>query len=348
MPETILSAVVTCYKDGPAIESMYGRLTQVFCALGVEYEIIFVNDASPDDADLKLASLTAGDQHVIAIEHSRNFGSQNAFISGMEVATGDAVVLLDGDLQDPPELIAQFFARWRDGYDVVYGCREKREGSRLLQFFARSFYRVFRRLSEVPMPLDAGDFSLIDRKVVNILLAFPERDQFVRGLRAWSGFKQVGVDYLRPERAFGRSTHSFFKNIWWAKKGIFSFSSLPIELVGYTGAIMTALSTMGIFYQLIDTIRRPEVSHIAGWLIALVAWFGSLQLLALGLLGEYVIKILEESKQRPKFIRKAVRHGDQHLLDAAEIEQFVQQRKRRNTEVLSAMTSSKIAARGMR
>jgi len=227
-----LSAVIACYKDAQAIPLMHRRLTEVFAILAVEYEIIFVNDGSPDDTDSVLRELTARDNRVLAIEHSRNFGSQNAFVSGMQLATGDAVILFDGDLQDPPEVVPEFYEKWRQGYEVVYGCRGNREGSTVLAVLCRVFYRIFRAVSYVPMPLDAGDFALMDRKVVDELLALPEADKFLRGLRAWVGFKQIGVDYVRPERVFGRSTHSWLKNLWWAKKGIFSFSFMPIEFLG--------------------------------------------------------------------------------------------------------------------
>jgi glycosyltransferase involved in cell wall biosynthesis len=326
VPEPTLSAVVICYRDAPAIAPMHARLTEVFLALGVGYEIIFVNDASPDEADVVLKELTAKDDHVLAIEHSRNFGSQNAFVSGIELATGDAVILLDGDLQDPPELIAAFYAQWRQGSDVVYGRRSKRQGSAVLALCCAIFYRIFRGLSDVRMPLDAGDFALMDRKVVNALLALPETDQFLRGLRAWVGFTQTGVDYVRPERAFGRSTHGRLKNVWWAKKGIFSFSFLPIEILGYAGASMTALSFLALGYLAVDALRRPAAPHGTALVVALVAFFGSLQLLALAVLGEYVIKIVEETKRRPKFIRKAIRHGSKHLVTARELARFVRER----------------------
>jgi len=331
LPEPKLSAVITCYQDEPAIRPMHTRLSAVFASLGVSYEIIFVNDGSPDDADTVLAELTAQDDHVLAIEHSRNFGSQNAFISGMQLATGDAVVLLDGDLQDPPELISEFYAKWQAGYDVVYGRRTKREGSVVLRLLARLFYRIFRGVSDVPMPLDAGDFSLMDRKVVDALLALPETDQFLRGLRAWVGFKQTGVDYVRPKRAFGRSTHSFLKNVWWARKGIFSFTFVPIELFGYAGATMTALSFLALVYQGIDTLLHPEVPHGIPVIVVLIAFFGSLQLLAIAILGEYVIKILEEAKQRPRFIRKAIRHAGALYTTSTQIAVFLQSRSRNST-----------------
>jgi dolichol-phosphate mannosyltransferase len=322
----MLSAVICCYKDALAIPVMHRRLSDVFRNLGVAYEIIFVNDASPDDADRVLKGLAAEDDHVLAVEHSRNFGSQNAFVSGMQLARGDAVVLLDGDLQDPPELIAAFYAKWKEGYEVVYGRRVKREGPALRTFFARAFYRIFSGMAYVPIPLDAGDFALMDRKVVNALLELPETDQFLRGLRAWVGFSQFGVDYVRPERAFGRSTQSPRKNLWWAKKGIFSFTFVPIELLGYAGVSMTALSFGAVVYRLVEHVRNPETAEAVWTLLAAVAFFGSINLLAIAIVGEYLIKIFDETKRRPKFIRKAIRHGNQRLVTASEIDEFVRMR----------------------
>ena len=307
---------------------MYERLSAVFSAMAVDYEIIFVNDGSPDDSAVVLNELTAKDHRVTAIEHSRNFGSQNAFVSGMQLATGDAVILLEGDLQDPPEVIPALYEKWREGNDVVYGRRGKRETSRLRSLLYKAFYRVFRALSYVPMPLDAGDFSLMDRKVVNELLAFPETDQFLRGLRSWVGFKQAGVDYVRPERPFGRSTQTWLKNVWWAKKAIFSFTFLPVGFLGYAGAIITALSLLAGAYQMVDWLRHPETPHGVSVIIVLVLFFGGLNLLAIAILGEYLIKVVEETKRRPKFIRKAVHQGGRHFNSAAEIETFLREPRR--------------------
>lgn len=322
-----LSAVIACYNDGQAIPVLHKRLCDVFSALAVDYEIIFVNDGSPDDTDQVLQELAAKDDHVLAIEHSRNFGSQNAFLSGMQAATGDAVVLLDGDLQDPPEVIRAFYDKWRDGYDVVYGRRGKRETSLLLGACYKAFYRIFRRVSYVAMPVDAGDFSLMDRKVVNELLALPETDQFLRGLRSWVGFRQTGVDYVRPKRAFGQSNNGWLRNIWWAKKGIFSFSHLPIEILGYAAATMTVLSFLGLMYEIVDCLRRPEASHGIPVVIVLILLLGSLNMLAVSIVGEYVIRTFEEAKRRPKFIRKALRQGETHLETATEIASFLSRRR---------------------
>ncbi len=199
-----VSAVIACYRDNLAIPIMYAELKQVFAKLNVDYEIIFVNDCSPDDSEEVIRKITRDDRRVIGISHSRNFGSQAAFRSGMEVASKNSVVLLDGDLQDPPHLIEQFVAKWREGYDVVYGRRVQREATLFMQFAYKAFYRIFDYFSYVRIPHDAGDFSLLDKRVVAALSRFPERDLFLRGTRAFAGFKQTGVDYRRPNAASAR------------------------------------------------------------------------------------------------------------------------------------------------
>ncbi len=216
-----VSAVVACYKDAQAIPIMYERLTAIFARLSIDYEIIFVNDGSPDDSEEVIRAITSRDRRTLGITHARNFGSQAAFFSGMQIARKNACVLLDGDLQDPPELIEQFVAKWREGYDVVYGRRVKRDAPLFMQVAYKLFYRIFNAFSYIDIPHDAGDFSLMDRSVVTAMLRFPERDLFLRGVRAFVGFRQTGVEYVRPERMFGRTTNSLFKNIGWAKKGIY-------------------------------------------------------------------------------------------------------------------------------
>jgi dolichol-phosphate mannosyltransferase len=285
---------------------MYDRLSATFKKINVDYEIIFVNDASPDDTASVLQHIVERDAHVIGIEHSRNFGSQSAFLSGMEISTGDAVILLDGDLQDPPELIEEFFAKWEQGYDVVYGRRVAREGNQTLAVFYKVFYRLFRSVSYVPIPLDAGDFSLMDKKVVKELISLPETDQFLRGLRAWVGFKQIGVDYVRPERMFGRSTNNWRKNIAWARKAIFSFSFVPLELLTLLGWSLTIISFIAIIAQIIAYFVLKNAPHGISTIIVLILFFGGLNMLAISILGEYQSKILEETKKRPKFIRKNI------------------------------------------
>jgi len=217
-PNPKLSAIIAVYLDAQAVPIMYKRLVDVFQKLEVNYEIIFVNDCSPDNARDVLAEIAKQDQQVVVINHTRNFGSQNAFTSGMKIATGDAIILLDGDLQDPPELIEAFYKKWQDGYQVVYGNRVRRETSPSMQILYKAFYRIFSRVAYVRIPLDAGDFSLLDRSVVDALNSLPENNRFMRGLRAWVGYRQIGVPYVRPERMFGRTTNSFINQRTQAKE----------------------------------------------------------------------------------------------------------------------------------
>ena len=250
-----LSAIIACYRDAPAVPIMHERLTAVFKKIGVDYEIIFVNDNSPDNAREVLAALAARDPRVVVINHSRNFGSQSAFTSGMRIATGDAVILLDGDLQDPPELIESFYQKWLEGYDVVYGERVQREATWFLQVAYKAFYRLFRTASYVPIPLDAGDFSLIDRRVVDALNSLPENNRFLRGLRAWVGYRQTGVPYVRPERMFGRTTNSLLRNLGWARKAILSFSYAPLDFITWL-----ALATVG--FSFLAIVLQVSRSHL--------------------------------------------------------------------------------------
>ena len=307
-----ISAIIACYKDGPAIPIMYRRLTDTFKKLDVDYEIIFVNDGSPDDCADRILEISATDPHVLGITHSRNFGSQMAFRSGMEMSVMQACVLLDGDLQDPPELIEQFYQRWTEGYDVVYGRRVKRDMPFVWSLLYKAFYRIFAKLSYVQIPHDAGDFSLIDRRVVGWLLRCPERDLFLRGLRAYIGFRQTGVDYIRPKRMFGESTNNLLKNLEWAKRGIFSFSNAPLKLLSAGGVVLLGLSVMLSFIVIALRIWIPDVAPrgITTLLLASL-FFGAINLFAVGLVGEYIAKIMEEVKARPRLIRAGlIRNGE--------------------------------------
>ena len=301
-----LSAVIACYKDGEAIPVMHKRLTDVFTKIGCNYEIIFVNDGSPDNSEKILEKICLDDEKTTAIFHSRNFDSQNAFTSGMLQSTGDAVILLDGDLQDPPEIIEVFVEKWLEGFDVVYGSRINRDTSKLMNYAYKTFYRLFNKLSYLEIPLDAGDFSLMDRKVVNEINNAKEKDRFIRGLRAWVGFKQIGVPYHRPERLFGKSTNNFFKNIKWAKKGIFSFSYLPLEFMSFFSYVIVLISGLALLLYIILYFVNQEAPKGITTLIVLVLFLGGVQLLSISILSEYIGKILEETKRRPNFIIKKI------------------------------------------
>lgn len=302
-----LSAVIACYRDAPAVPIMYERLVRAFTEVGAEYEIIFVNDGSPDNAREVLAELAERDPHVVVINHARAFGSQSAFTSGMRIATGDAVILLDGDLQDPPELIPQFVARWCEGYDVVYGERVKREASFVMRHAYRVFYRVFKRLAYVNVPLDAGDFSLIDRRVVDAMNALPETHRFVRGLRAWVGYKQLGVPYVRPERMFGKTTNSFRKNLGWARRAIVSFSFAPLDAITGLALSVVAVASVGLIVQIGLRLLAPQ-SAPKGFttVISVVLFIGGIQLLCLAIIGTYLAHMYEEVKGRPPFVVESV------------------------------------------
>jgi dolichol-phosphate mannosyltransferase len=306
-----ISAIIACYKDEQAIPVMYRRLTDTFQKIGIDYEIIFVNDCSPDNSAEVIRELSATDSRVIGISHSRNFGSQMAFRSGMELSAKQGVVLLDGDLQDPPELIEQFYSQWVQGYDVVYGRRVKRDMPWYWGVLYKLFYRIFAAFSYIKIPHDAGDFSLIDRRVVGWMLKCPERDLFMRGIRAYVGFRQTGVDYVRPDRMFGKSTNNLLKNIDWAKKGILSFSNTPLTILTTLGVVLLGVSFVLAIAVGLLRIFFPDIAPrgITTLLVAILA-FGSLNLFAVGLVGEYVAKIMAEVKGRPRLIRAAlIRNG---------------------------------------
>jgi len=307
-----VTAVIACYKDNQAIPVMYERLRSTFTKLRVDYEIIFVNDCSPDDSEEIIREISSIDRSVIGVSHSRNFGSQAAFRSGMEIATKNSVVLLDGDLQDPPELIEEFVAQWREGFDVVYGRRVKRRASLVMQLAYKAFYRIFDFFSFVRIPHDAGDFSLLDRRVVEAILRFPERDLFLRGVRAFAGFRQTGVDYTRPERMFGVTTNSLLKNLGWAKKGILAYSRVPLDVLSAVGAAMFIVTLLLMTAQIILRIVAPRlVPPGITTLLLTVMLFGALNLFAVGVIGEYMAKVFEEVKRRPLFIRRSIiRNGE--------------------------------------
>ncbi len=313
-----ISSVIACYRDAQAVPIMYERLVAVCNKIGVDYEIIFVNDNSPDNAREVLAELAARDRKVVVINHSRNFGSQNAFTSGMRIATGDAVVLLDGDLQDPPELIEAMHQKWLEGYAVVYGDRVRREATQFLQVAYKAFYRVFRATSYVRIPLDAGDFSLIDRRAVNALNSLPENNRFMRGLRAWVGFRQIGVPYVRPERMFGVTTNSMLKNLGWARKAILSFSYVPLDFIAWLAFASVGFSFIAIVLQIISRIFFPQIAP-RGFttLFVFLVFFGGIQLLCLAIIGSYVAHIYDEVKRRPAYVVDEILNDPSKTAEAA-------------------------------
>ena len=302
-----LSAIIACYKDAQAIPFMHRRLVDTFKKLDVDYEIIFVNDCSPDNTMDVIEEISKLDAKVIGISHSRNFGSQAAFMSGMNISTGDACVLLDGDLQDPPELIKEFVENWEKGFDVVFGRRIGREAPLLMRFSYKVFYRVLAKVSTFVVPLDAGDFSLMSRRVVNQLLKMPERELFLRAARAYVGHKQIGISYVRPERMFGTSTNNLKRNFGWAMKGIVAVGRAPLSLVAALGTMLFGLSLTAIVVQIVirfvdSSLSPPGFASV----LTVSMFFGSINLLAISIIGAYVGRILDESKGRPRFIAEKI------------------------------------------
>jgi glycosyltransferase involved in cell wall biosynthesis len=303
-----LSVVIACYRDAGSVREFYRRLTEVLPSVTPDYEIVYVNDASPDNAEHILTELAAADPRLVVVNHTRNFGSQNAFLSGMQVSRGDAVILMDGDLQDPPALIPDLVAKWLLGFDIVYGVRVRREESVLRQAARKAFYRLFRRLADFRIPVDAGDFGLMDRKVVDTLLhQFPEQVLFLRGLRAYTGFRHTGVEYVRQARFDGRSTNSLARNIRWARLAIFSFSHRPLDYISALAFSCVWLTlALGVFYvgAYFFGGRRAPSGFMT--LLLVVMFLGSVQLVCVSILAEYLGHIFEEIKRRPRFIVRDV------------------------------------------
>ena len=302
LTDKLVSVVIACYRDAGSVREMHRRLVEVFKLVTPNYELLWVNDSSPDNAEELLNEIAASDPRVTVISHSRNFGSQMAFTSGMQQSLGEAVILMDGDLQDPPEVIPHFVEGWLKGFDVVYGVRKSRRESRLMESARKVFYRLYRRLSYIDMPLDSGDFSLMSRRVVDSVLEMPERDRFLRGLRSWVGYRQTGVAYERAERFAGESTNSFLDNIRWAKRGVFSFSYKPLEMISGLASIVTVLAGVAILLSIARYFSNPDAP--AGFMTLLVAilFLGAVQLFSISIVAEYLGRVFEEVKQRPRYI----------------------------------------------
>jgi len=311
-----VSAVVACDRDAKAIPLLYERLKKTLEGLGVDYEIIFVDNNSQDGSEKTITELSLKDRRVLGITHSRDFGSQAAFRSGLEISTKNACVLLEGNLQDPPELIEKFVEKWREGYDVVFGHKMKREASWPMQWAYKLFYRVFNYFSYFRIPPDAGDFSLMDRRVVRAILQFPERDFFLRGLRAYVGFRQTGVDYAGAKRPFGSLARPLFKTLDWAKKGILSFTYTPLTILSFAGTVLFFIGLTLAASQIVIRLVRPDMTPKGTTTVLLaILFFGSINLFAVAILGEYIAKIFEEVKQRPRFVRRSIiRNGEARTL----------------------------------
>jgi glycosyltransferase involved in cell wall biosynthesis len=303
MPEMI-SIVVPCFNEEEVLRSANRRLIGVLEQLPLKFEVLYVDDGSTDATAEILRELQALDERIRVICFSRNFGHQMAITAGLEHAAGDAVAIIDADLQDPPEVLADFVAKWIEGFQVVYGVRTERDGETAFKLWtAKIFYRTMGNLSDTEIPLDTGDFRLLDRRVVDALLAMPERDRFVRGMVSWLGFSQTAVPYHRAARAAGVTKFSIFKMVKFATDGIVSFSILPLRLATWVGFAASGIALLGVLITVVEKMMGVE-GLVKGWASVLVAilFIGGVQLICMGIIGEYVGRIYGESKRRPLYV----------------------------------------------
>jgi polyisoprenyl-phosphate glycosyltransferase len=300
----LVSVIVPCFNEQEVLHHTNQKLTAALEQMRLKFEVIYVDDGSVDSTSEILREFAAHDPRIRVVRFSRNFGHQMAITAGLEHASGDAVVVIDADLQDPPEVILEFVQKWMEGYDVAYGLRADREGETAFKLWtAKAFYRCINRLSDTRIPLDTGDFRLMDRRVVDALLAMPERDRFVRGMVSWLGFSQVAVSYHREARVAGVTKFSFFKMLRFAMDGIFSFSIVPLRLATWTGFAASGLAILGILAAVVERILGVS-GLVKGWASVMIAvlFIGGVQLICIGLIGEYVGRIYGESKRRPLYV----------------------------------------------
>jgi glycosyltransferase involved in cell wall biosynthesis len=306
-----LSVVVPVYNEQESIPELYQRLTSVLAGVVRSYEVILVDDGSHDLTWEIIRELAGRDGRVKGVSFSRNFGHQMAFTAGLDHADGDGVVIMDADLQDPPELLPELVARWRAGFDVVYAVRARRKGETLFKLFtAAAFYRLLRRITHVDIPVDTGDFRLMSRKAVEAFRHMPERHRFTRGMVAWMGFRQVGVPYVRAARHAGETKYPLRKMLRLASDGIISFSYLPLQLATWVGLLVGTLAFVALVAAL---VVRLTGGAMPAWAIAAgaLAFLAGVQLVAVGLLGEYVGRVLDEVKRRPLYlVRETVGLGE--------------------------------------
>ena len=303
LPRPTLSLVLPIYNEEDVIPELHRRLQDFLAKLPLETEVLFVNDGSRDRSMELLRDIAEGEARYRILSFARNFGHQTAITAGVDYARGKAVVVMDADLQDPPEVVLEMVARWREGFDVVYGRRRKREGETWFKLLtARWFYRVFAAMIPNEVPLDTGDFRLMSRRVVVALRELRETHRFVRGMVAWIGFKQTEVLYDRPGRFAGETKYPLRKMVRFAVDGITSFSILPLRFSTYLGMLMSTASVGVIVWALLAKYVFRQT--VQGWtaIVIIIAIFASVQLLMIGILGEYIGRIYEEVKRRPLYI----------------------------------------------
>jgi len=298
-----LSVVIPIYNEEEIIQELYKRLKEAVSTITNDYELIFVNDGSKDQSFAQLLKLTKLDNNVFYINFSRNFGHQKAVTAGLDNCRGKAVVIIDGDLQDPPELIPALYKKHREGYEVVYARREERKGESFFKkITAKLFYRTLRKMTNIDIPVDTGDFRLIDRKVVDYLKKMPEQNKFLRGQIAWLGFNQTEVLFNRDKRKFGKTGYSYGKMVSFAMDGITGFSNVPLSLVTRMGFVISIASFLIILYAIFS---HYVLAHtVTGWTSLIISslFIGGIQLISVGIIGEYIGRINNNVQMRPLYI----------------------------------------------
>jgi polyisoprenyl-phosphate glycosyltransferase len=315
-----ISIVSPIYNEAATIPEFYRRIREVMESLEESWELILVDDGSQDGSSEKIKDLAGHDRHVRQIIFARNFGHQIAVTAGLDYACGQAVIIMDSDLQDPPETIPDLVQKWREGYEVVYAVREQREGESWFKLFTASlFYRLIYRITDVSIPMDVGDFRLMDRKVVNVITQMRERHRFLRGMAAWVGFRQIGVPYRRAARYAGETKYPLKKMLKFASDAITSFSYLPLQMATYLGFISAGISILVIPVVVAMRLAGSQAFYGQATTLIAVLFLGGVQLISLGILGEYIGRLFDEAKGRPLYIVREgpedVLHEDQELMD---------------------------------
>lgn len=315
----LISIVIPCYNEEDNVAIIYERINKIFSKLPYRVEIIFIDDGSTDETADKIKRLSEIDSKVLGLFLSRNFGHQMASTAGIDQSLGDAVILIDADLQDPPEVLPQMIELWKKGHDVVYGVRKKRKGEKFFKLLtAKIYYRLIQAITHVHIPVDTGDFRLLSRKVVNCLQQMPERSRFLRGMISWIGFNQTSVLYTREARFMGHSKYPYSKMIKFAWDGITTFSSFPLKLATWTGVLISFLSFLFIIWNIYQRLIDNK-SLIVGWssLIVTILFMGGIQILFLGIIGEYIARIFNEVKKRPLYLIKETTKKEKNVKKSA-------------------------------
>jgi dolichol-phosphate mannosyltransferase len=305
-PLPAISVVIPVFDEEDNLPLLYQRLTKVLGEVEPDYELIFVDDGSRDNSSQYLEELAELDPHVIVVQLARNFGHQIAISAGLDFARGDGVIIMDADLQDPPEILPEFIEKWREGHDIVYAIRANRKEGWLKRNAYSFFYRILQRIANIQIPLDAGDFCIMDRKVVVILTNMPERNRFIRGIRSWIGLDQVGLEYDRDSRYAGKPKFTLSRLIYLALDGLVSFSFLPLRAISILGFVISFISILLAISYTIQKITRGLSPPGFATTIVAIFFLAGIQLITLGVIGEYVGRIFEEVKRRPLYVVKKI------------------------------------------